>query len=62
MRGLWSLAWRSAWSRRYGLSWVALSMALSTFLMLSLEQLRHDVRQHFSQSVSGTDLIVGARD
>lgn len=61
MRGLWSLAWRSAWSRRYGLSWVALSIALSTFLMLSLEQLRHDVRQHFSQSVSGTDLIVGAR-
>ncbi len=61
MRGLWSLAWRSAWSRRYGLSWVALSIALSTFLMLSLEQLRHDVRQHFAQSVSGTDLIVGAR-
>ncbi len=61
MRGLWSLAWRSAWSRRYGLSWVALSIALSTFLLLSLEQLRHDVRQHFAQSVSGTDLIVGAR-
>lgn len=61
MKGLWSLAWRSAWSRRYGLSWVALSIALATFLMLSLEQLRHDVRQHFAQSVSGTDLIVGAR-
>lgn len=61
MRGLWSLAWRSAWSRRYGLSWVALSIALATFLLLSLEQLRHDVRQHFAQSVSGTDLIVGAR-
>ena len=61
MSGLGSLAWRSAWSRRYGLSWVALSIALATFLMLSLEQLRHDVRQHFAQSVSGTDLIVGAR-
>lgn len=55
------LAWRSAWSRRLGLSWVTLSIALSTFLMLSLDRLQQDVRQHFSQSVSGTDLIVGAR-
>ncbi|MBM3363142.1 MAG: FtsX-like permease family protein [Betaproteobacteria bacterium] len=61
MKGLGSLAWRSAWSRRYSLSWVALSIALATFLMLSLEQMRHDVRRHFAQSVSGTDLIVGAR-
>lgn len=61
MSGLWMLAWRSAWSRRLGLSWVALSIALSTFLMLSLDRLQQDIRQHFSQSVSGTDLIVGAR-
>ncbi len=61
MSGLWGLAWRSAWSRRAGLSWVALSIALSTFLMLSLDRLRQDVRLHFAQSVSGTDLIVGAR-
>ncbi len=61
MSSLWGLAWRSAWSRRAGLSWVALSIALSTFLMLSLDRLRQDVRLHFAQSVSGTDLIVGAR-
>ena len=61
MSGLWMLAWRSAWSRRLGLSWVALSIALSTFLMLLLDRLQQDIRQHFSQSVSGTDLIVGAR-
>jgi putative ABC transport system permease protein len=61
MSGLSQLAWRSAWSRRYSLSWVALSIALATFLMLTLEQLRQDVRTHFAQSVSGTDLIVGAR-
>lgn len=61
MSGLWSLAWQSAWSRRYGLSWVVLSIALATFLMLVLVQMRQDVREHFSQSVSGTDLIVGAR-
>ena len=61
MTGLWSLAWQSAWSRRYGLSWVVLSIALATFLMLVLVQMRQDVRAHFAQSVSGTDLIVGAR-
>ena len=61
MTGLWSLAWQSAWSRRYGLSWVVLSIALATFLMLVLVQMRQDVREHFAQSVSGTDLIVGAR-
>ena len=38
MTGLWSLAWQSAWSRRYGLSWVVLSIALATFLMLVLVQ------------------------
>ena len=37
------------------------SVALSTFLLLAVERVRHDVRENFSQSVSGTDLIVGAR-
>ncbi|WP_396266935.1 ABC transporter permease [Ideonella sp.] len=61
MRLIWSLAWRSAWHRRFGLSLVLVSVALSTFLLLGLERLRHDVRQNFALSVSGTDLIVGAR-
>lgn len=59
--GLLRLACGSAWSRRFGLGIVALSVALSTFLLLGLERLRQDVRQQFAQSVSGTDLIVGAR-
>jgi putative ABC transport system permease protein len=40
---------------------VVLSIALSTFLLLGIERIRTDVRDNFSQSVSGTDLIVGAR-
>jgi putative ABC transport system permease protein len=40
---------------------VALSIALATLLLLSLERMRTDIRQSFSQSVSGTDLVVGAR-
>lgn len=58
---LWALAWRSAWNRRFVLSLTALSVALSTFLLLSIERVRADTEASFSQAVSGTDLIVGAR-
>ncbi|NUZ06684.1 ABC transporter permease [Piscinibacter koreensis] len=61
MSALWTVAWHSAWHRRFGLSVVVVSVALSTFLLLAVERVRHDVRENFSQAVSGTDLIVGAR-
>jgi putative ABC transport system permease protein len=61
MSALFTLAARSAWNRRFVLSLVALSIALSTLLLLAIERIRIDVRESFSQSVSGTDLIVGAR-
>ena len=61
MRSLWTLALASAWHRRFALSLVVLSLALSTFLLLTVERVRHDVRESFSNAVSGTDLIVGAR-
>ncbi len=61
MTSLLSLAARSAWNRRFVLSLVVVSIALSTFLLLGIERVRADVRENFSQSVSGTDLIVGAR-
>ena len=38
-----------------------LSIALSVALLLGVERLRHDAREGFAHSVSGTDLIVGAR-
>jgi putative ABC transport system permease protein len=55
------LAAASAWSRRDTLLLTVLSIALATFLLLAVERLRADVRESFSQSVSGTDLVVGAR-
>lgn len=55
------LAAASAWNRRDTLLLTVLSIALATFLLLAVERLRSDVRQSFAQSVSGTDLIVGAR-
>ena len=61
MRAMFSLAAHSAWNRRFVLSLIVLSIALSTFLLLGIERIRHDVRENFSQSISGTDLIVGAR-
>ena len=61
MNALLSLAARSAWNRRFVLSLVVASIALSTFLLLGIERLRADVHENFAQSVSGTDLIVGAR-
>ena len=61
MKPMLSIAVRSAWNRRSTLSLVVLSVALSTFLLLGFERIRTDVRENFSQSVSGTDLIVGAR-
>jgi putative ABC transport system permease protein len=61
MRAILAIALRSAWNRRGTLALVSLSVALSTFLLLGVERLRSDVRENFAQSVSGTDLIVGAR-
>ena len=61
MKALLHLAAHSAWNRRATLALVVLSIALATLLLLSLERMRTDVRESFSQAVSGTDLVVGAR-
>ncbi len=61
MRALLHIAARSAWNRRGTLALVMLSIALATALLLGLERLRTDIRGSFSQAVSGTDLVVGAR-
>lgn len=56
-----SLAWRSAWNRRFTLMLTVCSIALSAFMLLGVERVRTDLRSSFSSAVSGTDLIVGAR-
>lgn len=61
MNRLADMARQSAWNRRSTLVWVVVSLALATALLWTLERLRHDIRHSFSQSVSGVDLIVGAR-
>lgn len=61
MKALFAIAWKSAWNRRFTLALTVLSIALSTFLLLGVERIRTELRENFSASVSGTDLIVGAR-
>lgn len=61
MKSLLSLAFASAWNRRATLGLMAISIALSIVLLLGVEQLRTQARESFSQSISGTDLVVGAR-
>lgn len=56
-----TLAAQSAWNRRLTLSMTLISIALSITLLLGVERLRQDARAGFEQSISGTDLIIGAR-
>ncbi|MHA7684825.1 ABC transporter permease [Cupriavidus sp. PET2-C1] len=56
-----SMAARSAWNRRFNLLLMLLAIALSVAMLLGVERIRHAVREGFAQSVSGTDLVVGAR-
>ena len=56
-----SLAGASLWHRRRILLLVTLTLTLSVTLLLGVQYLRTEVRQSFSNAVSGTDLIIGAR-
>jgi putative ABC transport system permease protein len=57
------LAWRSAWNRRFTLGAHGdLDRAVDLTMLLGVERIRtRAAREGFASSVSGTDLIVGAR-
>ncbi|SFR60349.1 putative ABC transport system permease protein [Marinobacter daqiaonensis] len=55
------LAGASLWHRRRVLALVTLTLTLSVTLLLGVQYLRTEVRQTFNSTVSGTDLIIGAR-
>ena len=61
MRQLVALAWKSAVNRRFTLGLTLVAIAVSVSLLLGIERLRHEARRSFAQSVSGVDLVVGAR-
>lgn len=56
-----SLALRSAVARRLTLGITLCAIAVSSALLLAVERVRHDARASFAQSISGVDLVIGAR-
>ncbi len=56
-----SLALRSLYNRRATALLTIISIAISVTLLLGVEKLRTEARTGFANTLSGTDLIVGAR-
>jgi putative ABC transport system permease protein len=55
------LAWRSLVNRWLTAALTTLAIAVSVMLLLGVEKVRTGARQSFADTISGTDLIVGAR-
>lgn len=55
------LAGRSLWNRRATALLTIFSIAVSITLLLGVERVRSEARASFANTISGTDLIVGAR-
>ncbi len=55
------LAWKSLLNRRLTAGLTLFAIALSVTLLIGVERLRAEARESFANTISGTDLIVGAR-
>lgn len=55
------LALASLWNRRGSVWLTILAIAVSTLLLLGVERIRVQTQENFANTISGTDLIVGAR-
>ena len=55
------LAWLSLLNRRSTASLTIFAIAISVILLLGVEKIRTNTRASFANTISGTDLIVGAR-
>ena len=56
-----SLAWQSLWARRFTAILTILSIATAVLLFTAVENIRQGARTSFERTITGTDLIVGAR-
>lgn len=61
MGNIFTLALKSLRNRRATALLTVLSIACAVVLLLGVERLRHESRESFTNTISGTDLIVGAR-
>ena len=55
------IARASLWNRRFSVLLTVFTIAVSVALLLAVERLRSETRRSFASTISGTDLIVGAR-
>jgi|TARA_B100001758_G_C18407662_1_gene613252 putative ABC transport system permease protein len=55
------LAWQSLMNRKFTTILTILSIAVSVMLLLGVEKVRSSARTSFINTISGTDLVVGAR-
>lgn len=56
-----NIAWKSLLHRKVTVLLTVLSIAVSVMIVLSIEHIRHETKRSFTNSLSGTDLIVGSR-
>jgi putative ABC transport system permease protein len=56
-----TLALKSLWSRRLTACLTLVAIAISVCLFLGVERIKEQTKESFSRTLSGTDLIVGAR-
>jgi putative ABC transport system permease protein len=61
MTPLWYLTRKSIANRGLTVFLTVLSVSLAVAMLVGVERLRSDAREGFSQTISGTDLLVGAR-
>ncbi|MCV6639598.1 FtsX-like permease family protein [Candidatus Albibeggiatoa sp. nov. NOAA] len=55
------LAAKSIWNRKVSLSLAMISIAISILLLLGVDKIRKETKDNFINTISQTDLIVGAR-
>lgn len=56
-----AIARASLWNRRFSVALTVFTVTISVALLLAVERLRVETRESFASTISGTDLIVGAR-
>jgi putative ABC transport system permease protein len=61
MRNILRLALKSLWNRKATAAVTVVSISLSVALLFGVEKLRTEAKNSFTNTISGTDLIVGAR-
>lgn len=61
MKVIANLAWKSLLNRKTTALLVVLTVAISVVLLLGVERIRTQAKSSFANTISGTDLIIGAR-